>query len=247
MALASPDSPRRSNNLANSCAESILARFPSARYPRSALDRNPIVKNRRCHSADLKAARASRAAPGGHARGGKRRSAEAGGLPSALLDRISSSLVKRRGAAIEPSNADLVYEVLRSAERPLTLHEISERVNARRLVTTAKPLETIRGALSQGQQLVSLGDGRYGYLPHVIEGSLLRLPLTHKKPANHLLVFPDEVRQALFPSWNDIQKRRSERPALLGLSNGVVVELALEFLGTATWGSAMPDELRRYL
>jgi hypothetical protein len=150
-------------------------------------------------------------------------------------------------AAIEPSNADLVHEVLRSAERPLTLREISERVNARRLVTTAKPLETIRGALSQGPQLVNLGDGRYGYLPHLIEGSLLRLPLTEKKPANHPLIFPDEVRQALFPSWNDIQKRRSERPASMRLSNGSVVELPLEFLGTATWGTAMPDGLRRYL
>ncbi len=155
--------------------------------------------------------------------------------------------MKRRAAAIEPSNADLVHEVLRSAERPLTLHEISERVNARRLVTTAKLLETIRGALSQGLQLVSLGDGRYGYLPHLIEGSRLRLPLTQKKPANHPLIFPDEVRQALFPSWNDIQKRRSERPATMRLSNGAVVELPLEFLGTATWGTAMPDALRRYL
>jgi hypothetical protein len=155
--------------------------------------------------------------------------------------------VKRRAAAIEPSNADLVHEVLRSAERPLTLHQISEQVNARRLVTTAKPLETIRGALSQGPQLVSLGDGRYGYLPHLIEGSLLRLPLTQKKPANHPLIFSDEVRQALFPSWNDIQKRRSERPASLRLANGPVVELPLEFLGTATWGTAMPDGLRRYL
>ena len=155
--------------------------------------------------------------------------------------------MKRRAATVEPSNADLVHEVLRSAERPLTLHEISERVNARRLVTTAKPLETIRGALSQGPQLVSLGDGRYGYLPHVIEGSRLRLPLTQKKPANHPLIFPDEVRQALFPSWNDIQKRRSERPATMRLSNGAVVELPLEFLGTATWGTAMPDGLRLYL
>ncbi len=155
--------------------------------------------------------------------------------------------MKRRADAIEPSNAELVREVLRSAERPLTLHEISERVNARRLVTTAKPLETIRGPLSQGPQLVSLGDGRYGYLPHLIEGSRLRLPLTQKKPANQPLSFPDEVRQALFPSWNDIEKRRSERPATMRLSNGAVVELPLEFLGTATWGTAMPDGLRRYL
>ncbi len=155
--------------------------------------------------------------------------------------------MKRRTAAIEPSNTDLVHEVLRSAERPLTLDEITERVNERRPVTTANPPATIRSALSQGPQLVSLGDGRYGYLPRLIEGSLLRLPLTEKKPANHPLVYPDEVRLGLFPSWLDIQKRRSERPAHLRLPNGEVVELPLQFLGTATWGTAMPDGLRRYL
>ena len=47
--------------------------------------------------------------------------------------------MKRGAAASEPSNADLVHEVLRSAERPLTFDEITERVNERRAVTTAKP------------------------------------------------------------------------------------------------------------
>src|ERR1700680_946226 len=121
--------------------------------------------------------------------------------------------MERRVPASDPSNADLVHEVLRSAERPLTFEEIFARVNERRLVTTGNPRGTIRSALSQGPQLVSLGDGRYGYLPHLIEGSLLRLPLTQKKPANHPLIYPDEVRHGLFPSCLEIQKRKSERPA----------------------------------
>src|SRR5216683_1991169 len=75
--------------------------------------------------------------------------------------------MKRRADASEPSNADLVHEVLRSAERPLTFEEIFARVNERRLVTTGNPRVTIRSALSQGPQLVSLGDGRYGYLPQL--------------------------------------------------------------------------------
>ena len=155
--------------------------------------------------------------------------------------------MKRRADASEPSNADLVHEVLRSAERPLTFEEIFARVNERRLVTTGNPRVTIRSALSQGPQLVSLGDGRYGYLPQLIEGSLLRLPLSQKKPANHPLIYPDEVRHALFPSCLEIQKRKSERPAQVRLPDGEEVELPLAFLGTGTWGSAMPDRLRRYL
>ena len=110
-----------------------------------------------------------------------------------------------------------------TAERPLTFEEIFARVNGRRLVTSGNPRVTIGSALSQGPQLVSLGDGRYGYLPHLIEGSLLRLPLTQNKPANHPLIYPDEVRDALFPSCIDIQKRsgfdNAERPTSM-LRNG---------------------------
>src|ERR1700693_147393 len=128
--------------------------------------------------------------------------------------------MKPRAAAGEPSNVDLVYEVLRSAERPLTFEKISARLNERRLVTTANPQATVRSALAQGAQLVSLGDGRYGYLPHLIDGSLLRVPLTQKKPANHPLIYPHEVRHALFPTSIEIQKRKSTRPAQLHLPNG---------------------------
>jgi hypothetical protein len=155
--------------------------------------------------------------------------------------------VKRRLAASAPSTAEIVHEVLRSAEQPLTFEDICARVSARRPVTTVNPRATIRGALSHGPQLVSLGDGHYGYLPKLIEGSVLRLPLTENKPAYHPLIYPDDVRHALFPSCMEIQKRRSERPARVRLPDGQLVELPLEFLGTASWGCSMPDGLRRYL
>jgi hypothetical protein len=84
----------------------------------------------------------------------------------------------------DPSYADLVYEVLRSTGRPLTFQEIFDRVNERRPITTRNPKGTIRGTLTGGRQLVNLGDGRYGYLPQVIKGSLLQLPLTERQPAS---------------------------------------------------------------
>jgi hypothetical protein len=166
---------------------------------------------------------------------------------SAGVGQIPLYAVKRRLAAGEPSTAEIVHEVLRSAEQPLTFEDICARVNARRPVTTVNPRATIRAALSQGPQLVSLGDGHYGYLPKLIEGSVLRLPLTENKPAYRPLIYPDDVRHALFPSCMEIQKRRSERPARVRLSDGQLVELPLEFLGTASWGCGMPDGLRRYL
>src|SRR5712691_5355356 len=156
---------------------------------------------------------------------------------TASFRRVPYRSMKREAPSSQPSNADLVHETALCAERPLTFKEIFARVNARRPLTPFNPRETVRGALSQGPQLVNLGDGRYGFLPRLIEGSLIRLPLTEKKPANHPLIYPDEVRHALFPSRLDIQKRQSERPARLRLPDGSEIELALEFLGPATWGS----------
>jgi len=147
----------------------------------------------------------------------------------------------------DPSYADLVYDLLRSAEQPLTFQEIFDAVNRRRPVTTKNPKGTIRGTLTAGRQLVNLGDGRYGYLPHLVRGSLLRLPLTEKKPAGSPLIFPDEVRQALWPSFLDIQKRQDRRPIRARLSNGAETHLSLDFLGTGTWGCPMPAPLRQLL
>lgn len=147
----------------------------------------------------------------------------------------------------KPSYTDLVYEVLRSAGQPLTFQEIFDEVNRRRPIATRDPKGTIRNALSQGSQLISLGDGRHGYLPHLLAGSLLRLPLTEKKPANHPLIYPYEIHHALWPSFFETQKRKTERPALVRQPNGDEVELPLGFLGHGVWGSPMPEDLRRYL
>lgn len=146
-----------------------------------------------------------------------------------------------------PSYTELVYDVLRSAGRPLPFQEIFDAVNRRRPVTTRNPKGTIRNALSQGRQLVNVGEGRYGYLPHLVSGSLLRVPLSQDDPADHPLVLPDEVRHALHPSFLEIQKRRTKRPARARLPDGDAVALSLEHLGTGIWGSPVPDPLRRYL
>lgn len=145
------------------------------------------------------------------------------------------------------SYTDIVYDVLQSAESPLTFAEIFDAVGKRRPITTRNPKGTIRNALSQARLLVNLGDGRYGYLPHLLRGSVLRLPLTEKKPANHPLVWTDEVRGALWPSFFETQKRSNRQPIPARLPNGAELSLPLEFLGPSRWGSSMPEPLRRYL
>jgi tetratricopeptide (TPR) repeat protein len=150
-------------------------------------------------------------------------------------------------ARSELSNADLVCDVLRTADRPLTFQEIFDRVTACRPITTRNPKGTVRSALQSISQLINAGGGRYGYLPHLLQGSLVRLLLTEKKPANHPLIFSEEVRLALWPSFFESQKRKNQRPVRARLPDGGEVVLPLELLGTGTWGCAMPAALHDYL
>jgi len=150
----------------------------------------------------------------------------------------------RRG----PSYADLVHKVLQAAGEPLTIDQIIARVGAHRPVNTRDPKATIRRVIYDSYQLVSLGDGRYGHLSHLIRGSILRLPLVGKKPANHPLVYTEEADLALFPGRIDVNKRRDERPAQVCLPNGEDVALRQGFLDEIHGaGCPMPDAMRRYL
>src|SRR5207249_3623076 len=57
----------------------------------------------------------------------------------------------------------------------------------------------------------------------------------------------DEVSQAIWPSFLEIQKRQDRRPVRARLSNGAETWLSLDFIGTGTWGSPMPEPLRQLL
>lgn len=148
----------------------------------------------------------------------------------------------------DPSTADVVHAVLRSAEAPLTFDEIFARASALLVIRTRDPRATVRGALSQGKQLMSLGDGRFGYLPRLLHGSVVRWPLKAPPRVNGLLSMPDDVRHALFPDFFEIGKRKLNRPARLHLPNGEVAIVQLEHLGEASWGVRRPPPaLQRFL
>ena len=139
----------------------------------------------------------------------------------------------------EPSYTDLVHEVLRLAGEPLTIREIVERVSERRAIANPKPETTIRNVLSLATLLVCTGAGRYGYLPHLMAGSLLRLTLAEKKPANHPLVYTSEVVRALWPTYQEIRKRKDARPARLQFRDLGEISLSLESARIGTWGSPL--------
>ena len=147
----------------------------------------------------------------------------------------------------EPTYTDLVHEVLRESSEPLPFPEIVERVGKRREITTKNPKATVRSAINQSRLLAATGDGRYGYTPRLITGSLLRIRFADKRPANRPLGFPDEIQHALSPDFFEPDKRKLDRRVTLRLPTGEVATLTLGFVDTGTWGSPMPEALRAYL
>ena len=147
----------------------------------------------------------------------------------------------------KPSYADLAHQVVREATEPLPFAEIVQRVNALVPITTRDPKSTIRNAVSQSRLIVNTGEGRYGWKYRVINGSVLRLPLSESDLAQRQLTYTEELRDALWPAFFEIQKRADRSLARLQLPNGAVVELTLEHFAQAQWGTRGSPELWGWL
>ena len=145
------------------------------------------------------------------------------------------------------SYSELVHQVLIASEQPMTFQEVFDAVNRRRAVDTRNPKTTIRQVLTQAKQLMSIGDGRWGYLPRLMKGSLLRLQFTHEHPADHPLVYPEELFHAICPSFYEGQMRRDWRPVTMRMANGEEAASNLEHFGGGRWGTSPPEGLRQYL
>ena len=126
-----------------------------------------------------------------------------------------------------PNYTQLVYEVVRDSDRPLSFQEIFDRVNERQPITTKNPKSTIRNALTQLRLIRNVGDGRYYYFPHILKDSLFRMPLVEKKLAYHPLPFTGELTEALWPARNESGAREDLRAARVRLPSGE--EVLLEY------------------
>ena len=147
----------------------------------------------------------------------------------------------------KPSYADLVVQVVREAPEPLRFAEILERVNALSPITTRNPKSTIRNAVSQSRLVVSTGDGRYGWKYRLINGAVIRLPLTEANLAQRRVIYSDELRDALWPAFFEIKKHSDREPVHLTLPDGKSVAWSLEFLGNGIWGTGGSPEFWEWL
>jgi hypothetical protein len=136
---------------------------------------------------------------------------------------------------------------VRESAEPLPFAEILYRVNEQTPITTRNPKSTIRNAVGQSRLVVATGDGRYGWKPRLITGAMLRVPLTAESIAGRSVSFGDEVRDALWPSFFEIQKRNDRSPAKIKLPDDLQTLWALDCLGDRAWGTCGTPEFWRWL
>ena len=91
----------------------------------------------------------------------------------------------------QPSYTALAHQVVQAAPEPLPFDEIMRRVQQLRPIDTKNPKSTMRNAISQSRLIVNTGDGRFGWMLRLINGSIMRLTLA----ANDLTGLGHRVRR----------------------------------------------------
>lgn len=137
----------------------------------------------------------------------------------------------------QPSYAKLTHDVVQQSLEPLSVDEIITQVNALRAITTKNPKNPIRGAISDSRLIVSTGDGRYGWKPRLIDGSVLRHILSAAELTQKVLHWDSDVWDALWPTFFAKQLYRDRSPAKVALPVDLVSEMPLVHFGHGVWGS----------
>ena len=150
-------------------------------------------------------------------------------------------------AAQKISFTKLAHDVVYESGEPLSVVEIIERVNAITPITTKNPKQTIRNAVSQSQMIVSNGDGRYGWKPRLVDGSIVRHTLSEAELVKKVLHWDQDLRDAIWPTFYAKQMYEDRSPAKVGLLNEVVVELPLIHFGNGVWGTEPPPPFWEWL
>jgi hypothetical protein len=142
----------------------------------------------------------------------------------------------------QPSYTLLAHQVVQAASEPLPFAEIMRRVQQLRPIETKNPDSTMRNAISQSRLIVNTGDGRYGWLLRLINGSVMRLTLTAADFDGTAIELGDDTRELLWPTFFEIQSRCDRSPIALQLPDRTTVSMELVHLHDSQWGMAGPSE-----
>lgn len=145
------------------------------------------------------------------------------------------------------STTDLVLRVLREAHRPLTVEEILAGVQKLAPVHSANPKNTMRKAISQMFLVQPTADGRYGYLPYLLQDNRFRHPIERGAMQRDYFLLGPEIVTALWPATFEIAKRRDNSPALLELRGREEVEALRVYREVEGWGMQASPEFWNWL
>ena len=153
---------------------------------------------------------------------------------------IDNSAPAAQGETSELSLAQLVADIVCSADRALTLDEIKVRVEAYRPITSRNPRSTLRSAVYTNTPLVTSLGGRpagYVWLPNHLMGATFRQPLAASDLAAGTLVLTRDVWTALWPEFR-ASGTRSRGDIVLALDGGPELATCIEHLVPmqAVWG-----------
>jgi hypothetical protein len=141
------------------------------------------------------------------------------------------------------SYTECVHRVLQAAPAPMTMDELIQAVGQMRPLTAKNIRSSLGNALHQSPLTTSLGDGRYGWMPHLLKGNSFRLRPSANDLKQGRLPVTEEAKLSLWPSFFGPRSRRREPLVRVDLADGPVMERPVESLGTALWGIESCPEL----
>ncbi len=150
----------------------------------------------------------------------------------------------------QPNITELTLEVVRSSPQPLSFDEILEKILFSLPDLRKDPRRTVRHAIAQSRLVAVAVDAtprRYGWMPRLVSGSVLRHTLTESELTEGFLFYTEELRGALFPTFFEQRLRRDLSPLELLLPDGTLLELPLQHHHAASWGARLPGAFWRWL
>ncbi len=138
---------------------------------------------------------------------------------------------------ISRSTVERALAALRGASGPMAFRELLDAILRGGPLPVRDPTRGLRSAIGNTRLIVSMGDGRYEYLPRATTGCLLRHRLDLDEADENVIVWGQDVAVAIWPAAWEIALRRDRGPRTFRLGNGGHVAQSFEFLGPHRWGS----------
>ncbi|MBI4670271.1 MAG: hypothetical protein HY741_01210 [Chloroflexi bacterium] len=127
-----------------------------------------------------------------------------------------------------------ILQALVQARRPLTIDELLDATQALRPMNTAD-LKAGLNNLTKSYMVQRTADGRYAWFPVLLQGAILRQPLSQEGLQKRHLLFEWEMVTALWPDQIDRGMPKDPAQVTAELPDGTTLTLIPEALGERHW------------